>query len=259
LYFADLTEKNIVTVVEAFQPIGFTIEEKILDFYKTIKSWEKTEVENQFLLTNIANDNFQKHIAADLGMHTAIDQNIIRDRSVRYQYFTDKPEKNPENLTEKIANRDSAKVWVDKKTNSLEDVFKSIAELKRFPVLLVFDSYDAKSNHKNLAEIGEILEKQGISDEVGIYFRLSSNDIGKEFNQLVKDKNYNCQLTASTKVVGVQNGKIPKFFLTSEWKPMSVISIDNMLRHSKTAVYASYCDLVIAYTESEPIFEHKVL
>ena len=38
---------------------------------------------------------------------------------------------------------------------------------------------------------------------------------------------------------------------------MSVISIGNPLRHSKTAVYANCCDLIIAYTDNEPIIESR--
>ena len=241
------------------QPLGFDIDEKLQEFYNTIKSWSKSEVENQFLLTNITHDNFQKHITADLGIHTAIDQNIINDRSMRYQYFTEKSEKIPENLTEKIAQRTSTKVWVDKNQTSLDEVVQSLIELKRFPLLVVFDTYGSEQSTATLRNFSEILEKNGITDNVGIYFRLPNNDVGKEFNQLVKDKQYNCQLTNTTLVAGVQSGKIPKFLLTTDWKPMAVISIDTSLRNSKTAVYASSCDLIISYTEREPIYEHRVL
>jgi menaquinone-dependent protoporphyrinogen IX oxidase len=65
-------------------------------------------------------------------------------------------------------------------------------------------------------------------------------------------------LTPDTKIVGVQSGKIPKFLLKNDWKPMSVISIGNTLRHNKTAVYANCCDLVISYTDKEPLYEPKI-
>jgi hypothetical protein len=76
-YQAELTEKNIVLIVEALAPFDFDLDEKIRNFYEIIKSWNKTDFENQFLISNIDHKNFQKAITADLGIETAIDQNII--------------------------------------------------------------------------------------------------------------------------------------------------------------------------------------
>lgn len=255
LYQSDLNEQNVVILVEALEPLDFAIDEKLKNYYNTIKSWSKDEVKNQFLLTNITHQNFQKSITADLGLSTAIDQNIINDRSMRYQYMVEKSEKNPENLTEKLANRKTFKVWVDKKETGLDEILSSLLALKRFPVLVVFDSTDTKKCKDELENLTKNLEKNGIFDDVGIYFRLDNDATGKEFNQYIANKKLNCQLDSNTKVVGVQNTKIPKFLLKSGWKPMSVISIGNPLRHSKTAIYANCCDLIISYTEQEPILE----
>ena len=258
LYTADLTEKNIVTLIDALAEHEFEIEEYLENYYKIIKSWDEQTVKDQFKLTSIVNDNFQKQITADLGINTAIDENIIKDRSMRYQYFTEKSEKIPENLTEKIASRKSTKLWIDKRTVSLDDIFQSLIELKRFPALVVFDSMDQKSIVAEMKKFSESLLDAGIYDQVGIYFRLDNSENGKEFNQLIADRQYNARLTTDTKVVGVQSGKIPKFLLKTDWKPMSVISIGNTLRHSKTAVYANCCDLVISYTDSEPIVDTRM-
>jgi hypothetical protein len=103
------------------------------------------------------------------------------------------------------------------------------------------------------------LEKNRIFDNVGFYFRLDNDTHGKEFNQLIAEKKYNTQLNSQTKIAGVQTGKIPKFFLKNDWKPMSVISIGNTLRNSKTAVYANCCDLIISYSDNEPIIETQNL
>lgn len=253
VYFADLTEKNIVVLVDTLTALEFDIEEKIQDFYKTIKSWSEADVRNQFRIDTITHPNFQKQLIEDLGVETQIDKNIINDRSVRYHFFTEKSEKIPENLTEKIANRTSSRVWADRKTVSLEDIFETLVELKRFPALVVFDSFDNKKCLADLQLVSETLENFRFFDDVGIYFRLNSDPIGKEFNQMIADKNYNVQLTSNTKVVGVANGKIPKFLLKTNWKPMSVISIGKGLQNNKTSVYANCCDLNIAWTDAEPI------
>lgn len=258
-FVADLTEQNIVTLIDELGPLEFEIEEKLQDFYKTIKSWSEQDIKNQFLLTTITHTNFQKQITADLGIGTEIDDHVINDRSMRYQYFHKKSEKIPENLVETIANRSSSKVWIDKTEKSFDDILKSLLHLKRFPILVVFDSYNVKNSLDDLKNLTESLENIGIYKNVGIYFRLSNDTDGKEFNQYIAEKQLNCNLDNETKVVGVQSGKIPKFLLKTDWKPMSVISIGSPLRNTKTAAYANSCDLIIAYTDTQPIVETKIL
>lgn len=257
IYRADLTEKNIVKIVDTFQSHGFDIDEKIEDFYKTIKSWSNEETKNQFLLTNIVHTNFQKSITQDLGLTTEINENIIRDRSNRYHYFVENSEKTPENLTEKIAFRKSNRVWINKTETPLDEVLSSLVILKRFPVLIVFDSNDHKKCLSELVNLNDNLEKLRIFDKVGIYFRLPNDEYGSQFNKFISEHQYNSQLDNTTNVVGVQSGKIPKFFLKTPWKPMSVISIGSSLRQTKTAVYVNNCDLIISYTDQEPIIETR--
>jgi hypothetical protein len=217
--------------------------------------WEPNEVQKQFLITNIVYPNFQKQITADLGINTAIDENVIIDRSMRYQYYYENSNKTPETLTGIIAARKTSKVWVDQKKYTVNQIIESLINLKRFPLLVVFDSYTPKKCLEELTNLSENLKDFGIYNKVGIYFRLDNNDNGKEFNQYIANNSYNCQLDSSTQVVGVQSGKIPKFLLKTDWKPMSVISLGAPLRHSKTAVYANCCDLIITYTDVEPIME----
>ena len=259
LYYAELTERNVVELVELLSPHDFDIDEKITDFYKTIKSWSENEVRGQFLITTITHPNFQKQITADLGLETAIDKNIINDRRIRYQYFAEDIINPPENLTEIISTRPSTKLWIDQTTCKLTDIFASLISLKRLPTLIIFDTYDAKKCSEDLRILSNSLEENGIFDNVGIYFRLPNTESGIEFNKFIADKQYNCQLDQDTKIVAVQNGKIPKFFLKADWKPMSVISIGSSLKQTKTAVYASMCDLIISYTSQQPIIETRIL
>jgi hypothetical protein len=254
-YMAELTEKNIVILYEFLAPQGFDISETIVEHYNAIKAWDEKTVNEQFLITNITHQNFQKAITADLGLETSIDKAIIKDRSIRYQYFTDAPAFESTTLTEKIANRDSTKFWIDSKNYSLNDVVKSVVALKRFPMLVVFDSFQTEESYQQLQELSAVLDENNINSPVGIYFRMPNDDNGKLFNDLIRSKQYNAHLDSSTEIVGVQSGKIPKFLLTNNWRPMSVLAIGTNLRHSKTAVYANCCDLVMSYTDTPTIME----
>ena len=258
-WVADLTERNIVQIYEALNPAVFDIDPTIKTHYDTIKSWSKIEVENQFLITNITHPTFQKAITADLGINTDIDQNIINDRSVRYKYTTEKPRNFGENLTENIANRSTTKIWVDKNQHTLDEVFTSLVELKRFPVLVVFDTLVNNKYLENLEILSKSLKNSGIDKNVGIYFRLPNDELGKKFNSIISDNQYNKQLDTNLLVAGVSSGKIPKFFLKNAWRPMSVIALDTKmgLRHGKTSVYTNCCDLIIEYAEEKSMLEGR--
>lgn len=258
-FSADLTEQNIVLLYNLLESLEFDIDQKICDFYQIITTWDESSVRSQFLITNFTHANFQKQITADLGINTAIDQNIINDRSVRYQYFTEKTEKNPKNLTEILSQRSGPRVWVDQTKWNLDQIVESLVALKRFPVLVVFEQNNPKKCMEDLTKLHESLEKNRIFDNIGIYFRLTNDSIGTQFNKFIADHRYNYHLDNTTNVVVVQNGKIPKFFIKNEWKPMSVISIGNTLRHTKTSVYANACDLVISLTDAQPIIESRVV
>jgi len=258
-YTADLTEKNIVVLVELLEPLGFEIDETIKNHYETIKSWSEPEIRGQFLLTNIEHQNFVKAITADLGIATAIDQNIINDRSVRYQYTTENSKNFGENLTEIIANRGKSKIWINKAEHSLSELINSLKNLRRLPLLVVFETTEDIELYKNLENLSFSLENNGIYDNVGIYFRLPNNENGKKFNTLIADKKYNAKLDTTTQVAAVQSGKLPKFFLNNPWRPMSVIALDTRmgLRHGKTSVYSNYSDLIVEYAETPSILEER--
>jgi hypothetical protein len=260
-YVADLTEHNIVFLFELLKPFKFDVDQLIKNHYETIKSWSEDEIRDQFLIGNISNTNFQKHITNDLGVETAIDQNIIIDRSMRYQYRPEIARKIGENLTESIAHREKSRVWVNKHEHSLSEIIESLIKLRRLPLLVVFDTMVNNRYLENLEILSDALEKNGIFDHTGIYFRLANDDLGKKFNEFISEKQYNYNLTNDTIVAGVMSGKLPKFFLKNAWRPMSVITLDTKmgLRHGKTSVYANCCDCIIEWADEPTMFEGKVI
>jgi hypothetical protein len=256
-YHADLTEKNIVLLVNICKPLQFEIDSTIESYYESINDWKFNDTISQYRINTITHPNFQKHLVNDLGINTPLDNNLIADRSIRYQYFVDKTI-DPKTLTEIIAYRQQPKVWIDKTIYSIKDIILSLIELKRLPLLLVFDNYKPADQTKILLEISDVLDELNITD-VGIYFRTSNKSDAKAFNEIIADKQYNCVLNKDTVIAGVESGKIPKFMLKSDWKPMSVVTLGTQLKHSKTAVYSNCCDLIITYMEKEPLIDYKQL
>lgn len=253
---AELTEKNIVTLVEKFKPHGFEIEEKILNFYENMKKWDfPVQCENLIFGENL-NLRIKDKLAQELTESDLENTTLVSDRSIRYHYFTKKTEENSKNLENLIANRTQTRVWVDSNNHTLVDLFKSLQNLKRLPTLVVFDNWNTDQCFEHLQKMSESLENSGITDNVGIYFRLENLGSGKSFNTFIGDKRYNAQLDANTQVACVQAGKLPKFFLKDcNWSPKSVIVLGNNLRHSKTAVYSNRCDLVVSFSDKKSIFD----
>jgi hypothetical protein len=255
LFSTPLSERNIVILVESLSKLGFELDDQIKMHYDTISSWSKDEIVNQYQLTTNPNANFQRHLVNDVTFNTCLNQNTINDRSIRYQYSVERNEK-PTTLTEIIANRKQPKIWIDNQKYTINDIVQSLIELRRLPILFVFDAYQENDQLLQLTQIADALDLAGITSNIGIYFRFSNLE-GKEFNNFIAQRQYNCMLDIDTKVAGVNSGKIPKFFINNEWTPMSVVSINTSLRYSKTAIYANRCDLIIAYTTTEPIIEMR--
>jgi hypothetical protein len=110
--------------------------------------------------------------------------------------------------------------------------------------------------YKNMVILDSALKENNVNSDVGMYFRMDNQGLGKDFNQLIATNKYNTQLNNDTAIVGIQAGKIPKFLLKSKWTPMSVVVLDT-IRNNKSMVYANCCDLVISYSNTKPVLDLK--
>jgi hypothetical protein len=254
LYYADFNEENLVTIIEKLKPYNFEIESDLQDHYTTIKKWDKQDFKDMYDVHKLDHVRFQTLISKDLESNNPT---IIVDRRLRYQYSTTVECQTTNELTKQIATREKAKVWIDSNTHSIEDVIKSLYELQRFPMLIVFEQSTDLITITQFNELSQALSNCGITDNIGFHFRLDNTPDGKIFNDAIGNRQYNSTLTNDTKVAAVLGGKLPKFFLKETWRPMSVLCIKNTLRHSKTAVYANSSDLIISYTPVEPIIETR--
>jgi hypothetical protein len=254
LYYADFTEANIVTLLDALAPYNFEVDPTLLHLYNTIKQWDKQTIHDMYDVHNLVHTRFQTLISKDLEFNNP---DIIVDRRLRYQYSTTLTCQTTNVLTRQLATREKPKVWVDSNTYSLDEIIASLVELRRLPLLVVFDQSTDATTITQFTELADALDNHGIIDNIGFHFRLDNTINGKFFNDAIGKRQYNSMLTNDTAVAAVLGGKLPKFFLKEQWRPMSVLCIKNTLRHSKTAVYATSSDLIISYTPVEPIIETR--
>lgn len=251
-YAIPLTEKNIVTVVDAFKRQNFDVDEKILNFYHEIQEILKTGTD-QFNIWTLSNIKIKEALKVKVGEIDRKNLSQLYDRKNQYQYqifdnFL------PESLSEKIAARDSAKIWINPNSSSLSNIVSALKTLNRLPVLIVFSGYDSKDCAENLSKLEIALEQNELTSNVGIYFRFDNDSSDNtNFNNQITKLSYNKYLSSDSRIVGIANNKLPKFLLKSDWYPQSVISFSANFRNNKTSVYCDAVDLIIYYNDRQPL------
>ena len=247
-----LTEKNIVIIVKGLKKFNFDIDQKILNFYQEISEILSLN-EKVFDLSNIENKKLLDSLSTDIGQDNRDNNLFLADRKIRYQYtMSDKI--SGENLTAKIANRSTTKVYVKKKDFPLDQIIESLVDLRRLPILFIFSGHDATAEFADLQLLSAALEKNNIKENIGIYFRFDNVSAkSKDFNETITELKYNAKLSNDTKIVGLANNKLPKFLIRENWKPNSIISFTNTFKNNKTSVYCDNVDLIVYYHDREPL------
>ena len=247
-----LTEQNIVDLIEFVYSteIKFDVDPQIIKFYNIIRSWKKSDFLKQFSLNK--NAAYYNHLIEDIGIENINNEVILRDRSNRYQYLIDGI-REPTNLTEHIAFRNQTSIWINSNEYLLNQLIDSLINLKRLPILFVFDAHSTNNFVDFLKIISTAFTNHNIND-IGVYFRLSNNETDKLFNDYVVANKHNRMLTADTSVAAIRNGKIPKFFLKHFWTPKSIVFLEHTPNKNKTATYArDISDLIITYSKDKPL------
>ena len=124
--------------------------------------------------------------------------------------------------------------------------------LKRDKIFLIFDDFRPSECIDTLKILNQTAEYLGIQN-IGIYFRFDNTLNGSMFNKMIAENNYNKMLDMNTSIVGINNGKIPKFMIKNSWYPDAVVSFTNSFRNNRSDVYCNNCDLIIYYTSVKPL------
>lgn len=247
MYIIPLTERNILSVITALKRERFAISTVVQDYFNAIKNIVDANT-NPFTFEAIDTPRTVSLITSDIDITNPVARN---DRRIRYQYFAH-PLEHCYSLTEKIANRATNKVYINSETTSLSDLIKSLTELNRLPILVVFNAFDEAESLEKLVTLEAALRDNSVS-KVGVYFRFTNSEVGKQFNDLVKQHGYNQRLDEHTQVVGVANNQLPKFLFKTNWYPQTVISLTANFRNNKTSVYSDAVDLIVLYNKTQPI------
>lgn len=251
-YSIPLTEQNVHTVIKTFKPQGFEIDPILMKFYEEISEILSGDVD-QFEIFKITNDKMLSLIKKDVEVINENNLTLLNDRSHRFQYSVF--QKNPEiSLKNSLANRPNTKVWIDSKATDLDELVSALNELNRFPLLVVFNGHDSKECLHHLKKLDISMKKIGVNNGVGIYFRFDNvTEHNREFNNSIASLGYNTALEPSTLVAGIANNKLPKFMISNNWRPQSVITFSNNFKNNKTSYYCDDVDLIVYYNDKRPL------
>ena len=247
-----LTEKNLYNIVKEFDKHNFEKSEQVIKLYNDICSLDVTGTKNSFNIYKTADVKLKNRLIKNIGVIDSTNMLLLEDRKIEFQY-TVKGNLDDSSLANKIAKRTNNKIFINSSEYTLLDVALALRQLRKMPTLCIFDEYDAGASVKNLKIVKTVVDAVDPTINVGAYFRFNNSGDGEQFNKLVSEYGFNKQLDNNNRVSIIANGKLPKFFLKSDWYPKTVISFSNHFRSNKTSVYCNSCDLIVYYTSSQPM------
>ena len=247
-----LTEKNLYNVVKELDKHDFDKSEQVIKLYNDVCSFDVLGTKDSFNIHKTSNIKLKNRLIKNIGTIDSTNMLLLEDRKIEFQYNVT-GNLDDSTLANKIAKRTNNKIFINSSEYTLLDVAQAIRQLRKMPALCIFDEYDASASIKNLKTVKTVVDAVDPTINVGVYFRFNNAGDGEQFNKLISEYNFNKQLDSNNRVSVIANGKIPKFFLKSDWYPKTVISFSNQFRNNKTSVYCNSCDLIVYYTSSKPM------
>lgn len=259
-HYFPFNAQNIFALVEIANRFDskFSIQSDIIDIYNQLKEYNDNKEQyvpgiynNQIKnIPQVAIDNLEKELG------NVSDDNLLLYYDRRYLYGLHSFDQdqlnyvktNYSNLVNKIVDRTSSAIIVKKESYTFDQIFESLLDLKRLPMLIVLSENNA---HDALVETFNSVRHSISSEDISVCFR---ND-GQEdpFNEYVKNNNLNNSVAFNTKIVYINNTKLPKPLLKSDWIPNSVFSYNKGLTYNKVVQFTQQFDLQIIYEDPNSI------
>lgn len=254
-------EPIVEDIVDVFSDRNFVIEKEILDFYKEIKEIKNSAHKFRPALIGNKLSTVDSRIIkiAEEEIGALSDKNMIKyyDRFLRYGFekFEVVSFDNYTELTGKIANRNQQKVYIPPVKFDIDQVTATIAELERFPLVVVLDT---NNELEQLKKLFDSIKRYVPSSQQILLDRIENKD-DKNYpvNTFIKENNFATWLNDSIKVVYIFQQRLPKLLLKEKWSPITSLQTSGTRMHSYVSTYLeSRCDLMIA-TDDQPSMVDK--
>jgi hypothetical protein len=261
-HYISLNEKNLYKIVQNFKQANFEIQQELLDTYDMLENMNNNKDKYmpgiyQMKLQNLHNKAIEYAISS-IGEPDVDNLALYKDRQqlLGIQHFDDadlqQSLKNLQPLTKRIIQRTQTQIFINKNEFTTNNVVESLLELHRFPLLVVVNKDDPLDGvHCITRAFNNIFDYKDFS----VLFREeNSSPEGREFNNYVKQNYLNNSLAISSKIVYINNNKLPKPLVQSEWQASAVLLLGSYRTNMKLDGYISTSDLVIHYDDQPSMF-----
>ena len=255
VHYFKISENTVCDIVDNFKNKDYEIQQELLDYAQIVKDIQSNPQDYvpgvyDFKLKNTTKE-LDKKITEHLGELTDDNIHLYKDRSILYglEYFDDIHTyvNKTSVLTQRIINRTSPSIFVSRKEWSIDALVSSIAELRRFPLLVILPE---SSPLDHLSQVHQSLIGFVGRDKISVLVRLE-NKTNKDFNDYIRDNKLNNPLAKNTEVVYISaSKKFPKPLLQSDWKQESILFLES-IRSPKIENNFYNDDLIVHFDDVE--------
>ncbi len=253
-YFA-LTERVAYACVEEFGPNNFEIAPEVIEMHKEISTWVKEDYVPGIYNNEIKHlpQNVIDSIISDIGEPCADNMHLYHDKKFLYGIVNIEGEAtNCSALSKQIAERNKNYTWINSREVPLQEVFKSLAELKRYPInILLEDDGDA---FDILTQTHQIVRNYIPNNEISVLYRMDSHTDHEGYNKYIKVNELNSPVDKDTKIVYTLKSKLNKPLQKSDCNPITSFSFSSNRYSISASSILEHMDLLIEYCEEQPMF-----
>lgn len=259
-HYFPLTARNVFELVGIAKRFNskFSIQDPVLEIYNQLIEYEQNKENYVPGIYNYKIKNLPEQAISclenELGPVTQENIHLYFDRRSLYglhsfdKDLVAKRINKESQLVQKIIKRTSSGLVCRKDTFTFDDCVSALLDLKRFPLLIVLDE---KTSNDDIVVTYRSLRNFIADQDISVLFRL---DGPAPFNDFVQQNNLNNSVAENTKVVYINNNKLPKPLLQSGWRPNAVINYYGKgLAFNKVTQYAQQSDLQIIYEDPNTI------
>lgn len=275
-HFLKFNEHTVYTIIDKLKTCNFTIDQRILDFYHTLKkindenkSYKPGIYDYQLLNTSSPVKEFAYKT---LGPPTKENLLLYHDRKdiLGLKHFDNDHLTTACNkydwLTKQIALRNERQIFIKNTDFTYKQLISSLHQLNRYPILIILGRQENSNGQKKEPCIEQLYEMENLIQKntnipSTVLFRLeNTTQQNKDWNTYIKENHLNSSLDADkTKVVYINSTKLPKPLLKNRWKPNSIIVLDSSRLPKNINLYCNQTDLVIFHNTIIPYYNHMPL
>lgn len=252
---SEKTVLGVVNVANRFEA-KFNIAEDVLEDYKKVLELENQKEE---LIPTLRNFKFvnlpevcQEQIIKDCGEPNK--SNLLKyfDRAELYGLRIDHSWQECNDvgyLTRRLVERTKSDVKILSSSFSLNAVAGSLYELDRFPLLVSCDvSGKGQVDTDPVVDIFKAFNGVVPASQQSVLFRLDGDH---PFNSWVKENGLNNPVDKNTKIVYINDNKVPKPLVNSDFWPSACLRIDHNAFARKADTYTNGVDLRIVHSDND--------